>query len=113
MKTTGTIDERIRENARRELRDAIEKTTKAYRQELTALVGAGYGGVARTSMPRPGDTNGKNTYWISELLDVIVEASFTNGVERAEDAAITTFLSKVDNLQSELDAIRQEIPANA
>jgi hypothetical protein len=98
MATTKSIDERIREKARADLKKDIgERFKRAYE----ALMGAG---ALSTGVKKHDGSD--CTAW--GCLEAAEEAIFNYLVQKVEEKAVAEFLTKIDSLQDQVDSLAQD-----
>lgn len=100
MADTRTLDQRIREQARQELKDRIEKASEPI-SRLRAWSAGPVTGLFRKA------GNGDMVPADSQMVfKAFCDHLFAENVERAESDAIAAFLQRVDSLQEQVNELR-------
>lgn len=95
---TKTLDDRIREKARAELRNQIDGDAKKFY--------AWIGKSGQWPSIKVGPKDQQVSVGCSDAFRLITEAIFAAQAPNAEKAAVEQFLSKVDSLQEQVDELR-------
>lgn len=98
MTTTKSIDERIRQKAREELKTDIGQKFKAAYSLLTEQ------GPLSTEIIKHNGTS--CTAWT--CLEAAEKAIFSAMAAKAEERAVSDFLAKIDELQYQIDSLASE-----
>ncbi len=92
-----TIDERVREQGRKRLKDQLE-TAFRFAQDACPIV--------HHKIP---NEFFKDCYYWRSALERIRDAIFAEEAPAAEEAAITEFLKKVQSIEDQLQELREEV----
>lgn len=105
---TKTIDERIREKARKELSDKIHRATLKFKKEIEIH---GTTDVVQLRCFDGQDCRNPQTAFAynCELIEQIAKQAIEKLSPKYEEAAIAEFLKKVDSLQEQIDGMYHAI----
>lgn len=97
-----TIDTRIREEARKELKSALDKASIPLLDALHARHSS------NKLIVKDVDKNEVHIY-DRNVINQIIAAAFVRQAPKAEDKAVEEFLKKVEGLQGQIDELYSEV----
>jgi hypothetical protein len=102
MPTVKTIDQRIRERAAQELAQELKQLAAPLRDRMR---GPDCNGYAMQVIPAGEDGPATRQYG-QTIIDKLVERIYASELESRQERAVSEFMGRVENLQSQLDEVR-------